>query len=478
MNKLTYFDGLKSIELSQYPDEAWEWLTGKPDNAARGLEDYFRAIPWLFRGVNMRADAVANMPFTIYRGETEIDTSAEYENTVKFMPNPVRLFKLIEMSISLMGKAYLFNVRNNAVSLDLKYLNPTTIKPVLDESEGLVAFDRTLTRTVRYDVEDIIYFWLEDPYIEIGEPNTSPGKAALMASGVLANVDEFVAAFFERGAIKATILGVPMGTPEPAREELKNWWQKVVSGISNAFTAKVIAADAVEATTIGEGLEGLQNTEMTKEKREDIAVALGIPMTKLWSTEAGGIGGGGVVEQDDKNFYQETVIPECRFIQGVLNTQVFEPAGYSLRFDYDTLDMFQEDEAQRSASLNNLVNAGMPLDLALQVLGFELDEEQWARLEEEKQAKEERAEQFAERLQGNPQQDQDNEDEEDNKMTHLDKWRRKAAKRLKDGKSAAVEFDSEYISSTLNAAILGALEGVETMDDLDSVFGSAWVGYP
>lgn len=476
MNKLTYFDGMKSIELTQYPDEAWEWLTGKPDNAERGLEDFFKAIPWLFRGVNLRADAVANMPFSVYRGETEIDMSQEYRNAVRFMPNPSRLFKLIEMSISLMGSAYLFNVRNNTVSLDLKYLNPTTIRPVLDESEGLVGFDRTLTSTTRYDVDDIIYFWLEDPYVEIGEPNTSPGKAALMAAGVLANVDEFVAAFFGRGAIKATILGVPMGTPEPAREELKSWWDKVVSGIGNAFTAKVIASDAVEATTIGEGLEGLQNTSLTKEKREDISVALGIPMTKLWSTEAGGLGGGGVVEQDDKDFYNQTIIPECQFIQNVLNTQVFEPAGYSLRFNTDTLDMFQEDEAERSTSLNNLVNAGMPLDVGLQVLGFELTDEQWARLEAEQQAKEERAEQFAEQIQQRPA--RDDEDEEDNKVMHLDKWRRKAAKRLKSGKTAAVDFESEYISPTLNAAIMGALEGVETMDDLDSVFDSAWTGYP
>jgi phage portal protein BeeE len=138
MNKHIYFDGRKSIELSQYPDEAWTWLTGEPDDGKTGIKEYFKAVPWLFRGVSLRANAVSKMPFEIYKGDGEdaIDASDKYENVVKFMPNPMRTLRLIEMSLALMGVAYLFNVRNQVVTLDLKYLNPTTIEPIIDESSS------------------------------------------------------------------------------------------------------------------------------------------------------------------------------------------------------------------------------------------------------------------------------------------------------------------------------------------------------
>ena len=167
-DKLILVDGQKSIELSQYPDEAWTWLSGEPDSGKSGVRDFYKGIPWLYRGATLRADAVAKMPFAIFRGETEVDSSTEYQNVVDVMPNPKHTLKLIELSLTLMGMAYLFNIRNVRRTLDLKYLNPTTIEPDLDEKEGLLGFIRTLTKETHYEIEDIIYFWLEDPYVEVG----------------------------------------------------------------------------------------------------------------------------------------------------------------------------------------------------------------------------------------------------------------------------------------------------------------------
>jgi hypothetical protein len=129
MNKHVLFDGMKSIELSQYPAEAWTWLSGQADDGATGIQEYFKAVPWLYRGVNLRANAVSKMPFAIYEigedGEkktetedgketvVEFDTSADYKNKVEFLPDPKRTFKLVEMALSLLGKAYLFNSQND-----------------------------------------------------------------------------------------------------------------------------------------------------------------------------------------------------------------------------------------------------------------------------------------------------------------------------------------------------------------------------
>jgi hypothetical protein len=505
MNKHIYFDGKKSIELSQYPDEAWTWLTGQPDDGKSGIKEYFKAVPWLFRGVGLRANAVSKMPFEIYRegSDDAIDTSSTYENVVKFMPNPKRTLKLLEMSLSLMGRAYLFNVQNRVVTLDLKYLSPTTIQPVIDENEGLVAFKRTLTTTKIYDVEDLVYFWLEDPYVEIGEPEVSPAKAALMASGVLANVDEFVAAFFQRGAIKATIFSA-QGMSQQSATEFENWWTKFVTGVTNSWRTKVLNADTMEPTVVGEGIEGLQDQDLTKEKREDISTALGIPQSLLWSSEAGGLGGAGVVSQDDYHFYDKTIIPECEFIQYVLNTQVFKPQGYRLEFKPETLDIMQEDEKARSMSLGYLFNAEVPLDIAMEILGFEMSDENWERIKEQVEKKEEQAEELVGQLtQGgngggaafqpedpkdkpDPFQERDKSNKlasqgsaADNMRSALATWQEKASNHLLRGNPGkGRRFESDAIPDTLAAAISGSLEEAQTEDDVKQVFADIWLGYP
>jgi HK97 family phage portal protein len=492
MNKHIYFDGKKSIELSQYPDEAWTWLTGEPDDGKTGIKEYFKAVPWLFRGVSLRANAVSKMPFEIYKGDGEdaIDASDKYENVVKFMPNPKRTLRLIEMSLALMGVAYLFNVRNQVVTLDLKYLNPTTIEPIIDESNGLLGFKRTLTTTTKYEVEDIIHLWLEDPYVELGEPNISPAKAALMASGVLANVDEFVAAFFQRGAIKATIFSA-QGMSRDSATEFENWWTKFVTGVQNSWRTKVLNAEAMEPTVIGEGIEGLQDQDLTKEKREDIATALGIPQSLLWSSEAGGLGGAGVVSQDDYHFYDKTIVPECEFIQYVLNEQVFEPAGYRLKFLPETIDIMQEDEKARSMALGYLFNAEVPLDIAMKILGFEMDEEYWKRIEEQVKKKEEQAEELVGQLTqgGNsgggaafqPRDPKDKPDPfvEKSLGDDLEQWKDKAINYMKRGKPGkGRKYESENIPPSLEGAISGALEEAETEDEIAAVFADIWMGYP
>lgn len=460
------------ININQLSEDAWTYLIGGEDKS--DIRSYFQTVPWLFRGVTMRAQAVAAMPFEITRGETIIDDSAEYENKLGIIDNPQRLFWLIESALTLIGYCYLEKTSNllGNKTMGVRYLLPTSITPEIDEQEGLTGFKRGLRQSeVRYKPDEICYFWEPDPFVEIGPPSSSSGKAALSASGVLSNVDEFVAKFFQRGAIKATILGVPSGTPEGAREELKTWWQKVVTGINNAFTAKVINADAIEATTIGEGVDGLQDTELTDEKREDIATALGIPQSLLFSNATNFA----TAQQDDLHFYSKTIVPECDFIEGVLNEQIFDQMGYKFNFLPQTIDVFQQDENERAQAFGVYAQY-LPVEVVIRMLGLELDDEDWVAIEQEKQEKEERAAEMAQNFQRS---DEDEEEEEpDNLRLHLGKWQRKAVKRLKRGESAAVEFDSEYIPETLNAAIAGALEGAKSVDDIDNVFNSVWVGYP
>jgi len=353
-NYFTDGQNVKSINTLVNVPEAWTWLQGGPMED-EGLKKLQKTVPWLYRGLQLRMNAVSTVPYVIYKGEEVWDSSDDWQNKLGWWSNPRKSIMLAEGALTLFGKAYFFKEPNRLNKpMDLRYWFPLTVDPVITEGEGLTGFKRKLKgqpEAMPFEVRDLLYIWGIDPFVEIGPPGGSPATAALQAAGVLWNVDEFAAAFFERGAIKATILSVPQGTIESERSRLKEWWQRAVQGKN--FATEVVNADAVKAETIGEGIKELENTELTKEKREDIATALGIPQSKMFSTSATDSNR----EEDEKSMVEDVSIPECRLIEEALNQQIFRDLGLRFSFQPEAMGVYQEDEQQRSTAFMNYVNA-------------------------------------------------------------------------------------------------------------------------
>lgn len=456
---------LKAVPMERLPDTAFRWYTPHITGDEGNVETYYVRVPWLNRAVDLRASAVAALPFAIVRenGE-EYDTSDDYQNKAGCMPNPAETLYLVEAALSVLGRAYLFNLRNSRKSLDLRYLLPTSVEPVMDVANGLTGFMRNVgARTYPLDVEDIVYFWKLDPFVELGPGNNSAGMAALSAAGVVYNVDEFAEKFFERGAIKVTLLTVKGAIQKEERERVKTWWQKVFTGISRAWSTDIVQAEAIEPVVVGEGIKELSDTSLTKEKREDIAAAFGIPMTLLWSTQAGGLGGGGVVAQDDFHFYDKTIVPEAKFIAGVLTEQVFKPMGLRFVFRPETLDVFQADEAQRAQAFKTYTDAGLKKSVVARMLGLELPEGiEYDDLDGDDDEPEQPP-QFGQEQPGQPPQPAPEFIAQQQAVAQaaaqramfddLRKWRRKAVKR-----GGVVDFESEYIPADLADAIDYAID--------------------
>ena len=467
MNNYYLFDGAqKSTPINELPASAWTWYTPHVDED-NPTEKLYKTVPWLFRATDLRANGVRSIPFSILnRAGDEIDNSADWQNVVGFLDDPGSLLYLVEAALTLMGRAYVFRYRNRVKTLNLRYLLPTSITPLYaeeaDKARGIekgqvVGFARQVgAKSYTLDVDDVLYFWRMDPFKEYGPSDKCPAAAALHAAGVLASVDEFAKAYFKRGAVKVTLLTTEGSPSVEARKELQSWWQKAATGIQNAFAQRIIQA-SVKPVVIGEGIQELSNTTLTGEKREDIATALGVPQTKLWSTQASGLGGAGVVTQDDLAFYNETIIPESRFIEGVFNRQLFANTPWRFKFRPETLDIFQADEHERSGSLLNLTNAGVDVVLAMQMLGFELPTGYtWEKLEAERQAEKERKEQAASAFQANLQSREPEPEEDEARraiLADLRLWRKKALKR-----GGPCEFESEHIPAGMAKVVMDAME--------------------
>jgi hypothetical protein len=373
---LRLYDGMKSVDLWN-GDKGWDILSGPPSgsNKVMTAQDYFIRVPWLYRAVKDRATTVKKVAFAIVNDAgKDVDVSATWQDELGLFPYPRRMLHQIEESLVMTGRAYLFLETNNyGYVKKIKYCLPTSIKEKYDDNGDLDYYERIIkNRPVHVDPLNIVAIYDPDYTVEQGPGESSAAKAAMMASGVLFNTDTFIAAYFGRGAIKATILSVDTSDQREANR-LQAWWEDVVAGIKNAWTALVIRAKTAVPTIIGQGLEGLENDSLTKSKRQDISTAIGVPESRLWAASANFA----TAEVENKAYFDDVIVPECWNIEEALNAQLFTAKhhmdDYRWEFRPETSAGFGKDQqAQATAYGVYVKDTGMLPSVAAQIVGLEL----------------------------------------------------------------------------------------------------------
>lgn len=469
----------KSIDINQFPPEAWRRVLGAEEHEG-DIIDLYRRVPWLSRGIDLLGNSLSAMPFTIYnaRGD-EIDTSDNYQNATGLWVDPFRDLYLAEAAITLYGCAYFLKLaKKNKQPRGLRYLVPSSVQPVVDRDAGLVGFRRSENgRAVDFGLDELVYIDRPDPQVEAGKSQNSRAAAAVAAALVLRNADQFAAEFFEKGMIKTTLLAVSGGVSQDDLTRIGSIWSRIMRGMKSAYEKLVVNADAVTPITIGEGLAELSNATLTAEKREDISTALGIPHSLLFSNAANYA----TAEQDERNLYNTTIVPDARLIAEAMNRQYFGPAGYQLVFDQSSLAVFQEDEEDRSGALMNIVNATRTaspevVSVAMQMLGFNLPGGmEWTEFEAIlANGAPAAAPVVAQPAPASPEAvDEGDEYEEPIKTAFeldLERWERKAIKALKSHRPAAVDFSSDNIPDEIRYLILDMLAEVRTPDQVRAIF--------
>lgn len=455
--------GMKSIPLHAWPSEAFTSILG--DNVGGSATDimtFYERVAWLYRGTNARADALANIPFCYaVNGEDKEDYELPFKLHVDHLLNQ------IEGDLTLYGAAYVW--LDNETPLPFKRIErllPTTIKPKYEAEAGLVGWKRTINGKVReFDLDEIAYVWLPNRRRELG-PGTPPAVASLAAAGVLRYMDIFSNKFFEDGTMMPLVIGIDDGTPETDVQRIESWLSRRMTGIKNAFAAIAIRGGITPQILGQNDLDKLAMVELSTSKREDIATALGVPHSLLFSNAANYA----TANQDALNWYEMTIIPESKRIEDALNEQLFEPlAGVSFKFKPDQLEMFQQREADKAIKLVTLYKERIiSKNEVREQAGYDPIE---GGDEIEEPEPPPQFNQPPNAQQGN--QEPEEEDSEKAFFADLKRWKSKAMRRLKEGKSLAVEFKSEYIDDALASAIEGALEASQSAADVSRIFSDA-----
>lgn len=428
--------------------------------AGSGITDEigaFTKVPLVNRAVNIRADSLASVPVVVYEGEEEVD-----------WPFPVDLKTLLwqtQADLLIHGCAFWLKVGMGKRVVGVKRLNPFSVSVVWDGRN--VRFAQYYEgKGNEYTPDEIIYFRVFNPADDV-----QPGKSAISVcmgdAKTLRYINVFTNKFFESGGMPVTIISVD---PRISADEVKRtegMFKKMLNGIDNAWRTIVLRSD-VKPTVLTQPVKDMMLPELITQARQAIALAFGIPQTML--EDAANYA---TATEHRLSFWQDTVRPAAEQIAAVVNEQLFGKTGLRLEFAFEQMDMFQEDEAQRASSLGALTNAGVPLLTAMEILGYDLTDEQIEAIEEANGPKEPEPEPVA------PEQPADaqplsTEEQPDTPMREdMRKWQRKSLKALASGKSASVDFMSDYIPAGVQEHIKRGLEQAQDADAVRGVFASA-----
>lgn len=364
MLDLVMTDGTKSVPLEALPESAWRYITGGASNDGElAPATAVQVVPILYRALNMRANAIAAMPWALTRGQAggqDVTDREEWRGITRKMG---RRLRLTSQSLDIYGAAYWVKETNPfGRNLTPRWLMPTSLTAVTEATvtpqiraettpnEGLYGFTRRAgDREMFLPWDQVVWFWEPSQTSEVGY---GPGcvRAALAAAGALNHMDRFVEAYFKRGVIKATVFQVEGNTTKGEMEAVQNVLRSMLSGIKKAFSLLVLRSN-FKPIVIGDSAKDTAAPELTTQKREDIAMAMGVPFSLLYSQAANYA----TSQTDYLTFYTQTTLPQAEMMQEALNELLFEPLGLWFEFQPRKLEVFQASELQKADAVMKVV---------------------------------------------------------------------------------------------------------------------------
>jgi len=369
MYKYILTDGTKSIN-PMTDDRPGVWSPDPTDTKRAALSN--RLVPSVFAGITSRTQAMADLPFTIYKnkGDKEVDNSDNYKNVLGFLPYPSRTFALTEAALVTSGRAYWYKgtgARTGQVK-ELQYWIPSSVMLDNDNAKkNIIKFHRQGV-TELFDGTQVLHTWLLDPDVELGPPLVWPLESAIVAAEANGAISKWVADYMRRGAIKAMMLMVDGMPPKEEAEKMESWFNKFMTG-ARGLTWKIFNAAGVKPTIVGDGLEALRDLSITKELRYEIHQALGTRHLLEDENLATAVA-------RERQFYTITIVPDARAVQYSWNEQILHSMGYHLEFEPERLEIFQEDEGAQAQVFLDMVKGlseYMSVDAAFQIASEKLD---------------------------------------------------------------------------------------------------------
>lgn len=320
-------------------------------------------IPTVYRCVNIKANAVAMLPFQAYKRTNQGREREKAHAVAKLLekrPNPYQSpfkFKhLIETHRNTWGNAYInidwgWDGRPKALWL----LNPARTEPVVDVETNQVWFVTTLpngeqTKIAYGDIVNLTALTTD------GLKGKPPIQVAREAIGSSQAAQKFKGKFYKHGAANSGFLKIPGMLNPDAKEVVRSEWEKANTGINNAQRIAILDA-GLEFQSISMPLKDAQFVESMKFDKAEIATMFDIPLHMVNELDRATHTN---IEHENLSFIQNTLSPILRQYEEEFSYQLFsekEQQTFYLKFNLESL--LRADKKTQAEFYKTMLDVGV-----------------------------------------------------------------------------------------------------------------------
>ena len=459
---LQHGDSVKSLEILR--SEIFD-LGSK--SAPVDVDTLAAQVSWVYIALSLRKERILEVPMS-WRKSGELVSGPDVEFKMR------GLLPRIDEAIQLYGRAYLYKLRNaNGNFAGVRWVDPLTITPEVDSGfrrpEQVNWYTRELSGRDDMDIpaKDIIDITVR------GQRELVPAPAAAAATSLAAQIVHGMQSaqdnVYDNNAIPPVLINVPQNIDEQEKLRLQSFWRRLYNRDRGSDGGQRVVAvrDGVTVQQVELDFSKLLMTEIEESQVLSILNAHGVH-DAIGRADASA--NRSTREEATRNFIA-TLGARAEFIAEIINDDP-DMIALDLELNFQVNEHWsQKRDEELAAKTFATYLGGMQPEAAAHIVGIRADDFPEAMrdrifltgpVESTVESPESRSE-------PNKAMDYD-----------LDKYRRKALKRLGAGRSASVDFVSENIPSSLLSAVDRMLKSADTKGRVNAVFSDAhrWQSYP
>ncbi len=471
--KAALFDGKElkgvNIPLNLDSDFGWDvWGENMKD------DELYSRVAAVFRAIQLNANALSSLPFVLLDEQgNDYDQSDDWQNKVGFLPSPRELLRLWRVSLAMTNSAYGFMERKRG-DVELRYIMPSTIQPIVDDRAGLVGFKRTINASSQnYSLKSgiIRHVYRLDYDTELLPSDNTEFRALMSAAGILFHADHFVQEFFKRGGIKPTILSVAGNLKPSERERVESYWDRFIKGFYKV-SGKVFNAEAIDAKPVGDGVADLKDNEIYRQAIENVAMATGIPLSLLLSNSANYA----TAEAELNTWYSYSIVPYANFLADEMTRNLWSSFGLKMEFRPEQTDPDAQETMTRAQTFQVLMqteslgNVNMPASLAAKIAGLTMPVgEEYDILDDIPEEEEPVIEKTE--IEEDPEIEEETRSFTFDEFKELHDWRDIAVRKMKRGEPVYdMGWERKHITQDVHDEINENLDGASTIEEVKAAF--------
>jgi hypothetical protein len=324
----------------------------------------YQTVPWFRTACKLRADALMNMPLEL-QNEAGDDVSEEPQYQPVLLWTRAMLYR-IEMNLVKYGAAYhLLETNRFGLNHTPRFIPTNSVMVQSNYVDGVTGFHISGIGTFPLKSGRVVWAWEPNDESEI-LPGTSDGEAGLKAAGLLYAIQEMANRYMDSGAVPITAVSVPATVDSSEYPKMEGWLTRAATGFRNAFKFLIVKKDT-EFTKIGSEMKDIMAPELTATERDNVAVAMRVPPTVIDGKSANYA----TAESEMVGFYMNTVIPQASMLEPLLNTQLYQRLGLTLKFQPEQLDVMQAIQMMQAEGVSKLVDIVLSKDEARAVIEYD-----------------------------------------------------------------------------------------------------------